>query len=230
MEKQNELKKRVALAAVDLVKEGMIVGLGSGSTAKYFIEALGERCREGLSIHGVATSKSSARLAIEEKIPLISINRLERVDIDIDGADQVDPNLQLVKGLGGALMKEKIIAHVSNEFVVIVDESKLVPKLGGGALPLEVLPSVDQLLIRQIETLGYKSQIRQTKGGVNYVTDNQNHIIDVDLPADLGDPKELEQKLQALPGVLESGFFFNLATKVLVAKKSGEVETMERKL
>lgn len=219
-----EEKERAAVKALDFVKNGMILGLGTGSTATFFIKHLIKKYQQGLQIKAVSTSTVSENLAKKGGIPILDINTLTSLDLTIDGADEVDPHKRLIKGAGGALTREKIIATMSKEMVVIVDESKLVKKLGQGPIPIEVIPFGIEATRKQIEEKGYRGEWRKTKEGIFYLTDNHNFIFDITLSSPLDEPEEMEAKLKAIPGVLETGFFFDLATRIVIGKKGGQVD------
>jgi ribose 5-phosphate isomerase A len=222
-----QAKKLAALAALELVEENMVVGLGTGSTVKNFSELVGNRCLEGLSIKAVATSNATTRLALKENIPLISLNRIEQIDIDVDGADQFDKELNLIKGKGGALLREKIVANTSKKLIIVADESKKADQLGNELLPVEVIPLCDQLILRQIESMGYKGSIRLKTNGIPYVTDNQNHIINIELPTGV-DLQNLDIQLRSIPGLVETGLFLGMASLVIMSKLDGTVEKFQR--
>lgn len=210
---KDKAKENAGLKALEFVKEGMVIGLGTGSTAAYFIKHL---CQTGLKIKAVATSLDSERLARAGGIEIIDINTITSLDLVVDGADQIDPYKRLIKGAGGALMREKIVATMSKKMVVIADESKLVEKLGLCSLPLEILPFATEAIRKQIADLGYLGSWRKKSDGSPYITDNHNFIFDVSLPSQLDDPEILNAELRAIPGVLETGFFFNLATDIVI--------------
>ncbi|MEX1012677.1 MAG: ribose 5-phosphate isomerase A [Waddliaceae bacterium] len=213
-------KKLAAEKALSFVKPGMQIGLGTGSTVKYFLEALGHRCLEGLNITGIPTSIRSEELAKKHHIP-ISRNFTE-IDLTIDGADAVDPSLNLIKGRGGALLREKIIAYSSKQMIVIVDDSKMVSDFSGESLPLEVLPFGWESTKYAIEKHGFTSNLR-TENGKALVSDNGNYTIDLNLPSELKDLQSFQQLLGRIPGILETGLFLNFATKVICGSASGKV-------
>ena len=167
----------MARAALSLVREGQVIGLGSGSTAAYFIRLLGERVKAGLKVRGVATSLQSEQLARQCGIPLTTLDEVPAVDIDFDGADECDPQLQLIKGGGGALLREKVVASVAKKFVVLADSSKQVAVLGGCPLPVEVVPFAHAAVSRKITDLGGSATLRRKAGGA-FTTDNGNYILD----------------------------------------------------
>lgn len=214
--------------AAEWVEDGMTVGLGTGSTAAMFIAALGKRCLEGLRIQAVATSQASAAQAVAAGIPLIAPDFLLVVDLTVDGADEVDPQHRMIKGRGGALLREKIIASMSREMVVIIDESKQVEQLGLGVLPVEIVPFGHSATLAQLGMLGCQGAIRQTDKGAPYVTDNHNYIADLTVPPAL-DIVYLDRALHAIPGVVETGFFFNLAGRIVVGYDDGHVNVLSPK-
>jgi ribose 5-phosphate isomerase A len=212
-------KKAAAERAVQYVKEGMIVGLGSGSTSYWAIHTLGERIKEGLKIRAVASSKSSEELAKQWGIPLVSFAEIDAIDVTIDGADEVDPDYNLIKGGGGAHLREKILAANSNKLIIIVDESKLVIKLGKFPLPVEIVPFASELTIKKLEALQCKPQIRREKEK-EFMTDNGNLIIDC-MFNEIVDPKGLSEQLNTIPGVVEHGLFINMTDTIIVGKDDG---------
>jgi ribose 5-phosphate isomerase A len=214
----NDLEKQaVARAGLSFVENGQIVGLGSGSTATHFIQFLGERVRAGLQIRGIPTSIRTQQLAQKCGIPLISLDQVERIDVDLDGADEFDPQLRLVKGGGGALLREKIIASASRQFVVLADSSKQVPMLGKFPLPVEVIPFAETLLTQRISALGAAVSLRKAADGAIFRTDEGHHILDCHF-GKIPDPPALARALSDMPGVVEHGLFINMATVVLVGK------------
>lgn len=219
-------KKAAAQEAVKLIEDGMRVGLGTGSTAKFFIEALGEICKKGLSITAVATSESSTNLAKKLHIPLVDINAIDYLDITVDGADEIDHQLRMIKGGGGALLREKIVATMSTTVVAIVDSEKVVKHLGKFPLPVEILPFATAATLAAINKLSFFPVIRLQKDGSIYVTDNGNYIADIKLPYPCLHPEEDDKRLREIPGVLETGFFLNLATMAIVGHPDGTTKKM----
>jgi ribose 5-phosphate isomerase A len=216
----------LADAAVALIGDGMIVGLGSGRTSAAFVQALGLRVKQGLRIRGVPTSTEAANLVRSLGIPLITPDEASSLDIAVDGADEVDPRLDLIKGLGGALVREKIVAAAARRFVILVTAEKLVPALGArGMLPVEVVPFGLSLCHRRIAELGFAPTVRQVDGAP-YVTDNGNRILDCRIPI-LPDARQTERDLRAIPGVVGTGLFVGMADTVLIAA-GGEIETRRR--
>jgi ribose 5-phosphate isomerase A len=220
---REEIKKKVGEKAAELVENGMLVGLGTGSTAYYFIQHLIERCRQGLKIHAVASSLQSTKLAQEGKIPLLDISKMTTLDLTVDGADEIDPQKRMIKGGGGALVREKIMANMSREMIVIVDESKLVDRLGKVKLPVEVIPFAEAATLHHIEKLGFRGEFRKNPDHTPYVTDNGNLIIDIHFDAPRPFPEEDHEVLLHLPGVVDTGFFFHLAGKVIVGFFDGQI-------
>lgn len=220
---QDALKKMAAEAAVEFVNDGQVVGLGTGSTFRYAIAKLAERVKEGLRIRGVATSLITARLARDAGIPLLADEEEWDIDVTLDGADQVDPQLALIKGGGGALLKEKIVAAASRQFVVFVDETKRVPVLGGpGApLPVEVVPFGWRTLAKRLEGLGCRVAPRM-QDGTHFLTEAGHYILDLWFPK-IETPAQLEGELEQTPGVVCAGLFVGRADLVLVATQKGLV-------
>jgi ribose 5-phosphate isomerase A len=217
------MKRAVGYMAAELIEDGMNVGLGSGSTAFFFIERLIQRCREGLQIRAAASSQHSLHLAQAGGIPLVDIDAAIALDITVDGADEIDPQKRMIKGGGGAHVREKIIANMSRELIIIVDESKLVAELGRCKLPVEVLPFAHHATLHHIEKAGYKGTFRTAKDGSLFVTDNHNLIIDIHFEKTRAHPEEDHETLIHLPGVVDTGFFFHLAGRVIVGFADGQV-------
>jgi ribose 5-phosphate isomerase A len=213
----NSEKQMVAQASLKFIEDGQVVGLGTGSTATYFIQFLGERVKAGLKIRGVPTSVRTQQLAEKCGIPLITLDQVESIDVDVDGADEFDPQLCLLKGGGGALLREKIIASVSRKFVVLADSSKQVPVLGKFPLPVEVIAFAETLLARRISQLGAKVTLRKTSDGSVFRTDEGHHILDCAF-GQIPDPPTLARTLSDMPGVVEHGLFIKMASVVLLAK------------
>jgi len=219
---QDALKKLAANAAVEYVKDGQIVGLGTGSTVRHVVAKLAERIKKGLRIQGVATSFETARLAREVGIPLMADDAEWVVDLALDGADQVDPRLNLIKGGGGALLKEKIVATAATRFVVVVDETKRVPVLGGSfPLPVEVVPFGWRTLAKRLERLGCRVAPRM-KDGALFVTEAGHYILDLWF-SKIDDPARLETELEKTPGVVCTGLFVGRADLAVVATQQGIV-------
>ncbi|MGQ9510723.1 MAG: ribose-5-phosphate isomerase RpiA [Thermaceae bacterium] len=215
-----QYKKEAAHAAASLVESGMVVGLGTGSTARYVVLEIARRLREG-EIHGVkgvATSEATAELAQKEGIPLIDLPP-EGVDLAIDGADEIAPDLSLIKGLGGALLREKIVESRAKAFIVVADHTKKVPVLGRGVVPVEIVAFGHRATLKAIAELGGEPTLRMA-GDELYFTDNGNLIADVRF-GPIGDPLGLHQALLAIPGVVETGLFVGLASRAFVAGPFG---------
>ena len=227
----NEAKRNAALEAVKHVKDGFILGLGSGSTAAYAIEAIAERTkRENLNVKGIPTSTQAFSLAVKNGIPITTLEEHNTIDLSIDGADQIDPNLNLIKGMGAALTREKIVASASKQNVIIADENKKVKILGEREhpVPVEVLPFGSAYVKRRIEAIGGKPVVREGKGKLGAViTDNGNMVLDV-VFGEINDPTVLAIKLKMIPGVVETGLFIGLTDLVYLGSSSG-VEKIEAK-
>jgi ribose 5-phosphate isomerase A len=220
----NELEKETAArASLRFVKDGQVVGLGTGSTAAYFIRLLGEQVTKGLRIRGIPTSEASGSLAASLGIPLTTLDECQQIDVTVDGADEVDPQLRLIKGGGGALLREKIVASATKQYVVITDATKRVPVLGKFPLPVEVIKFAQALIAKKIETLGAKVVLRKNADGMPYLTDENNYILDCHFEKIRG-ADGLANKLSDMPGVVEHGLFIGMASVVLVANGSEVVE------
>lgn len=212
-------KKSAAEKALELVQDGMLVGLGSGSTARYFIEGVGRLVEGGMKLRAVPTSRGVAELAATLGIPIVT-EMVGQIDLAVDGADEVDPSLNLIKGRGGALFREKLVAAASKRFVVVVDESKLVKELGVGVLPVEVLPFLWRTTAERLTALGVSLTVR---GGEEtpFITDNGNLILDVTVPDGIKNPSELGIELKKVTGVVEHGLFVGMTDTVIVANGDG---------
>ena len=208
-------KQLSAEAACNYVKDGMIVGLGTGTTAEFAVRKLGKLVRNGLSIRGIPTSNRTKELAEAEGIPLIDFSESMFIDLTIDGADEIDGNLNMIKGGGAALLQEKIVASVSKAEIIVVNRTKLVDQLGAFPLPVEVIPFGWQVVFNQLESLHGNPDLRLNKGQPQ-VTDQGNYIIDCHFRK-IENPKLLEHQLNMIPGVVENGLFINLCTKMILA-------------
>jgi ribose 5-phosphate isomerase A len=205
----------IAEHALSFIHDGDTVGLGSGRAARNFVRALGARVEAGLQIRGVPTSQATADLAHSLGIPLFRPDEVDQIDIAVDGADEVDPSLQLIKGYGGALVREKIVAASAKRFVILVGQEKLVPVLGSrGRLPLEVLPFGAALCLRLLGELEWQPQLRE-ENGTPFTTDNGNYLVDCRIPP-LPSPATWEQQLLAMPGIVGTGLFIDMAHTVLI--------------
>jgi ribose 5-phosphate isomerase A len=219
-------KQVAAHKAVESVKDGMIVGLGTGSTAYFAIERLGQLVQAGLKIKAVGSSVATEALARAAGIEIVDFTALEMIDLYIDGADEVDAQFNLIKGGGGALVREKIVAFNSIAFLVIVDSSKRVQTLGAFPLPVEVVPFAVNLTLKHLEKLGGKAVLRKREGKT-FVSDNGNFIVDVQLNA-IADPAALNNEINTIPGVVESGVFpGSIVRRVIVGYNDGHVEIIE---
>ena len=208
-------KQRSAEAACEYVKDGMIVGLGTGSTAEFAVKKIGKLVRNGLSIRGIPTSDATKILAESEGIPLIDFSETMSIDLTIDGADEIDANLNMIKGGGAALLREKIVASASREEIIIVSSSKLVQQLGAFPLPVEVVPFGWQIVFNQLESLQGNPELR-LKQGQPSMTDQGNFIVDCNFRK-IENPEQLEQHLNMIPGLVENGLFINLCTRMIMA-------------
>jgi ribose 5-phosphate isomerase A len=222
---ENE-KTEAARASLKYVHDGQVVGLGSGSTATIAIRLLGERARAGLKIRGIPSSIASRDLAIQLGIPLITFEEVQQIDVTIDGADEFDPALNLIKGGGGAMLREKIVASASKQLVIVTDSSKQVPVLGMFPVPVEVIGFAEPLVAKKISDLGAKVVQRADASGKPYVTDEGHHILDCHF-GKIPDPAKLACTLSETPGVVEHGLFVGMANVVLMAK-TGAVEEFKR--
>jgi len=222
---KEEAKKRVALEAVKHVEDGFVVGLGSGSTAAYVIHELGRLMRQdGLRVLGVPSSSQALLLAVHSGVPLTTLDEYPVLDLAIDGADEVDGRLDMIKGGGGALTREKTVASAAKQVVIVTDESKLVETLGSFKVPVEVLPFALATVSAGIKKLGGKPLLREAKGKVGaVVTDNGNYIVDVDF-GPIDNAEKLNQQLKIIPGVIETGLFIGLADIVYLGKKDGIIK------
>lgn len=219
-----DCKKIAGTKAADLVKDGMLVGIGTGSTVFYFIQRLIQRCKEGLSIQAVSSSIRSYEQAKKGGIPFADINKITEIDLTVDGADEIDINFKMIKGGGGALLREKILASTSKNMIVIVDETKMCEKLGKHKLPVEIVPFGINATIHKMNAKGYQGTIRKNDDGSLYETDNKNFIYDIQFDHLLEEPERDHLKLIDIPGVVETGFFFDLAKKVIIAYEDGHIE------
>jgi ribose 5-phosphate isomerase A len=219
-----QLKRAAAAKAVELIEDGMRIGLGTGSTAKHVLQLIAERRKRGdlADILGVPTSRTTEDLARELGIPLTTLDKNPTLDLAIDGADEVDPDLNLIKGLGGALLWEKIVASAAERFVIVCDESKLVQRLGDRApVPVEVVPFAYQIHVPFLEELGGKPRLRERDGGMPFVSDGGHYIIDCYFPEGISDPWRLETELKHRAGVVDTGLFLDMAESVVVAAADG---------
>jgi ribose 5-phosphate isomerase A len=213
-----EREKRIAAAySVDFIEDGMTVGLGSGSTARYFVRELGQRIRDGLRVMGIPTSRKTSRLAREEGIPLTDFSSIRKLDVTVDGADEVDPAMNLIKGGGGALLREKIVASATERMIVVCDSRKPVDRLGRFPLPVEVVSFGWQLAASRIEALGCKAVVREDVAGKLSRTAQGNLTLDCHFES-IRDPEELAVQLRSIVGVVEHGLFVGLTDLVIVGR------------
>ena len=210
-----------AVEAAEMIEPGMVVGLGTGRAAAMFVRALARRIEKGLEVRGVPTSRRTEELANDLGVPLVGLDEIDVIDVDVDGADEVDPSLDLIKGHGGALLRERVVASVSKTFVILVGDEKIVPRLGARmSVPVEVVPFASPVSKRKLEALGGVVRLRLNGDGRPFVSDNGNHILDAKF-ASIEDASELERRIDTLPGVIDSGLFIGMADLVLVQSESG---------
>tara|TARA_R110001583_G_scaffold95619_1_gene239592 strand:+ start:180143 stop:180820 length:678 start_codon:yes stop_codon:yes gene_type:complete len=219
-------KKVAALEAVKYIKNGMTVGLGTGSTAFFMIEALGQMVEQGLEIKAVATSDETEKLAKKLGIEVITLAEAKRLDLTIDGADEVDSNFQLIKGGGGALLREKIVAHNSDFNIIIADSSKQVSRLGQFKLPIETIPFATQLILKELKEMNLHP-VQRMRGADDYKTDENNDILDIDIWNTDIKLTDLEHQLKNIPGIVETGLFLTSTDLVIIGK--GEQAIVEKK-
>jgi ribose 5-phosphate isomerase A len=219
-----ERKFNAAKRALELVRPGMTVGLGSGSTATVWIRLLGEQVRDhGLAIRAVASSGDSEILGRSFGIPIVTFDDCKRVDLTVDGADEIAPGLALIKGGGGKLLREKIVASATDRFVIVADDSKVVNALGNAALPVEVIPMAAPLVKHSLQQLGFQVNLRLNDAGSPYVTDEGNLLFDCSGAA-INDPHALAATLDRIVGLVEHGLFLNMASLALIAGVDGVIE------
>lgn len=216
-------KEAAARASLQYVKDGQVVGLGTGSTAAYFIKLLGQQVKNGLRIRGIPTSVRSRDLALSVSIPLTTLDECQEIDVTVDGADEVDPELRLIKGGGGALLREKIVASATRKMVVVADVSKQVQRLGKFPLPVEVIKFAQALVAKRIAAMGAEVKLRTDVEGKPYVTDENNHILDCRF-GEIRDADGLARELNEMPGVVEHGLFIGMASVALLARGTEIVE------
>jgi len=223
-----KLKEAAGRKAVESIEDGMVVGLGSGTTAAWGIRALGERVSRGLRVTAVPTSEAAAELARQYRIPLVTLEEAPQIDLTFDGADEVDPQLNLIKGMGGALLREKLVASATRRQLILVDPSKIVPRLGSRfPVPVEVVPFGWPLVRRQLQSHGLQVELRQ-HGGQPFTTDNRNYIIHCRFPGGIPDPGASEAWLNSILGIVENGLFVGLTDTVIVGQPDGECRIIEK--
>ena len=223
---QDSAKRNAAKEAVKFVNHGMIVGLGTGSTAAIAIDLLGNKLSKDFQISGIPTSIETKKQAEKWDMNLIDIDDVDSIDIAIDGADEVSPDLDLIKGLGGALLREKKVEKKAKELIIIIDETKFVKKLGVGPLPIEVRTENHVSVATKIEKQGCEAKLCKTKNGDVFVTDNKNYIYHCYFSEGIKDPKDMDARLLSIDGVKDTGLFINMATKVIIGKENS-VEILE---
>ena len=216
-------KEAAARASLRFIKDGQVVGLGTGSTAAHFIQLLGEQVKQGLRVRGIPTSVRSKELAESLGIPLTTLDECQEIAVTVDGADEVDPQLRLIKGGGGALLREKIVASATKQLVIVADASKQVKMLGKFPLPVEVIRFSQALVAKRIAALGANVQLRVDNSGKPFVTDENNHILDCHF-GEIRDPEALARQLSDMPGVVEHGLFIGMASVALLARGSEIIE------
>ena len=215
-------KEAAARASLRFIRDGQVVGLGTGSTAAFFIRLVGEQVRNGLRIRGIPTSVRSKELALSLRIPLTTLEECQEIAVTVDGADEIDPKLRLIKGGGGALLREKVVASATRQLVIVADATKRVPVLGKFPLPVEVIQFAQALVAKRIAALGAEVRLR-AENGIPFVTDENNHILDCHF-GEIPDADGLARQLSDMPGVVEHGLFIGMASTVLFAKGSEIVE------
>jgi ribose 5-phosphate isomerase A len=217
----NELKMQAARKAVEFVEDGMVLGLGTGSTTRLAVDEIGKLVKDGYRVTGVPTSIETEKQARALKIPLSTLEEVGELDLTIDGADEVDPNFRLIKGLGGALLREKMVAYYSKREIIIVDGSKIVDVLGVKTpLPVEVVQFGHRRTKATLETMGCTAELR---GGERpFVTDNGNYIYDCKFGS-INDPERMDSEIRSMPGVVETGLFIGLATSIIVGTERGAI-------
>jgi ribose 5-phosphate isomerase A len=216
-------KEAAARASLNFIADGQVVGLGTGSTAAHFIKLLGERVRDGLKIRGIPTSVRSGELATSLGIPLTTFDECQEIDVTVDGADEVDPQLRLIKGGGGAMLREKIVASATKKMIVVADATKQVQTLGKFPLPVEVIKFAQALVAKRITALGAQVKLRANSDGTPYLTDENNHILDCRF-GQIRDADQLARQLSEMPGVVEHGLFIGMASVALFASGTEIVE------
>ena len=227
LKRADQEKEAAARASLRFIKSGQVVGLGTGSTAASFIRLLAEQVKNGLLIRGIPTSVRSRELAESLGIPLTTLDECQEIDVTVDGADEVDPELRLIKGGGGALLREKVVASATKHLVIVADATKQVPRLGKFPLPVEVIRFAQALVAKKIAALGADVRLRLQANGTPYVTDESNHIFDCRFD-EIADADNLARQLSDMPGIVEHGLFIGMASTVLLAKGDEIVELHRR--
>jgi ribose 5-phosphate isomerase A len=220
---RDDAKRKAAQRALEFVEDGMLLGLGSGTTSAIFIQELGVRVKQGLRVRGIATSIASQQLAQSLSIPITNFDESPELDLAIDGADEVGPGLALIKGGGGALLREKIVASAAKKFIVIADSTKLVRQLGRFPLPVEVIKMALPIVTRKFEALGLNPKLRHHPDGSKYLTDEDNYILDCSC-GEIPDPAKTAAEIRGIPGVVEHGLFLGMASFALIASDMGVIK------
>ena len=220
---QDEAKRMAARRALEFVEDGMLLGLGSGTTSAMFIEELGERVKQGLRVRGIATSITSQHLAESLSIPITTFDESPELDLAVDGADEVGPGLALIKGGGGALLREKIVASAARKFIIIADSSKLVYQLGRFPLPVEVIKMALPIVTRKLEALSLNPKLRHHPDGSKFITDENNYILDCAC-GEITDPAKTAASIRGIAGVVEHGLFLGMASLAVIAGDKGVAE------
>lgn len=219
-----DIKKRVGTYAADYVQQGMTIGIGTGSTVYWLLQELGNRVQQGLQFKAVPTSRQTQTLATEMGIVLADLNAINELVLTIDGADEIAPDLQLIKGGGGALLQEKIVASASKQLIIIADETKMVPLLGHFPLPVEVIPFGWKQVERKIRQLGCKQVVLRQKNNETFISDHGHYILDCHFES-IPDPAGLNQELQFIPGIVETGLFIQMADLAITGYADGRILT-----
>ncbi|MEH7451223.1 ribose-5-phosphate isomerase RpiA [Gottfriedia acidiceleris] len=219
-------KQIVGEKAAEFVKDGMVVGLGTGSTVLYTIKKLGQLVQEGLNIKGIPTSIQTEKLAKEVGVELVNFSKIEQIDLAIDGADEINPNFELIKGGGGALLREKIIAKAAKTFIVVADPTKMVERLGKFRLPVEVIPFGMEMTKKHIKAIGLSPELR-LNGATPFITDNGNYIFDCSIPNHI-QTQIIERELNLIPGVVENGLFVGLTDLVITLDKDKNIDILSK--
>jgi ribose 5-phosphate isomerase A len=217
---QDDAKRMAARRALEYVEDGMLLGLGSGTTSTMFIQELGERVKQGLRVRGIATSTASQQLAESLSIPITNFDESPVLDLAVDGADEVGPGLALIKGGGGALLREKIVASAARRFIVIADSSKLVDPLGRFPLPVEVIQMALPIVTRKLAAFGVNPKLRHRPDGSRYITDEGNYILDCAC-GEIANPAKTAAEIRGIAGVVEHGLFLGMASLALIASDQG---------
>ena len=220
---QDEAKRMAARRALEFVEDGMLLGLGSGTTSAMFIQELGERVKQGLRVRGIATSTASQQLAESLSIPITTFDESPELDLAVDGADEVGPGLALIKGGGGALLREKIVASAARKFIIIADSSKLVHQLGRFPLPVELIKMALPIVTRKLEALNLNPELRHHPDGSKFITDENNYILDCAC-GEITDPAKTAASIRGIAGVVEHGLFLGMASLALIAGDKGVAE------